>query len=157
MKRVTYIGLFSALTYIFTAFVKVPLANQGYVHAGNVVIVVSTFLLGPLYGGIIGAIGSFFADLFVAPVWIPYTIIIKFLMAYFIGIGIKKRHFATVLFYIIGGVVFVGGYYFAEAVILGNWLVPFASTPALFAEYAISLLIGLYAAKKLEKYHITLL
>lgn len=151
MKSITYIGVLSALTYIFTAFVKIPLLNQGYVHAGNIIIVVSACLFGPIPGALVGSIGSALADLFVAPVWTPYTIVIKFLLGYFVGIGVKKPRAVAILLYLCAGVVFVGGYFLAEAVIMGNWLVPIKSTPALLAEYTISLVIGLYTAKKLEK------
>ena len=63
MKKITYTGILAALTFVATAFVKIPLANQGYIHAGNIIIVITACLLGPTAGAASGTIGSVFADL----------------------------------------------------------------------------------------------
>jgi uncharacterized membrane protein len=152
VKKITYTGILAALTFVATAFVKIPLANQGYIHAGNIIIVITACLLGPTAGAAAGTIGSVFADLSYAPVWIPYTAVIKFLLGCFVGIGYKKPRALSLLLYFAAGAVFVGGYYLAEAIIIGNWTIPAASTPALLAEYAISLPVGIFVAKIMEKY-----
>jgi uncharacterized membrane protein len=147
MRKITRIGLLAALTYIFTAFIRLPIANGGYIHAGNIVIVVTACLLGPVAGGTAGAVGSAAADLFVAPVWTPYTVVIKFLLGLFVGTGYRKGGGFAALLYLAAGVAVVGGYYAAEAVIMGNWLTPAASVAALTLEYVISLVIGLIVSK----------
>lgn len=150
MKKIAYIGLLSALTYVLTTFVRLPIpfSKDGYIHMGNIAIIIAACLIDPVSGGIIGAIGSAFADLTVAPVWIPYTIVIKFILGVFTGVGFYKSKAAAWLLYLVAGIVFVGGYYAAEAIITGNWLVPFKSTPFLVTEYFVSLAVSLIILKK---------
>ncbi len=131
MKKITYVGLLAALTYICTTYIQIPLPNKGYVNAGSIVIVVTACLFGPLSGAIAGVIGSVIADLFVAPIWIPATIVVKLCLGFFVCVGVKRREFAMPL-YIVTGFIVVGGYYIADAVFYGNCGVPvFNSVPAL--------------------------
>jgi uncharacterized membrane protein len=64
--------------------IKIPTPTMGYIHPGDAVVLLSGFLLGPLYGGLAAGIGSMFADLFSGYVsYAPATLIIKALTAIF--------------------------------------------------------------------------
>ncbi|MDD3766299.1 MAG: ECF transporter S component [Eubacteriales bacterium] len=150
-KKIALMGVLCGLTFVFTSFIKIPISAAGYVHLGNVVIVVSALMLGPLPAAIIGAAGSALADLLVAPVWTLYTVVIKFALGYLVSVADKKSKAAGILLYVAAGVIFVGGYYLAECIIFGNWVAPLFTTPQLSAEYILSLLAGLAIGRRLPK------
>ncbi len=153
MKKISYIGVLAALTYVCTAFVVIPLPNSGYANAGSIIIVITACLFGPAAGALVGVIGSALADATLGYFfWIPATIVVKASIGYLVGTGNRRRPLALPL-YLAAGVIAVGGYYVAESVIYGNWVAPLAvSVPALAFEYAASLLIGLMIAKPLQRF-----
>ena len=152
-KRIAYIGLMAALTFICTSYISLRvLPNGAYLHAGNIIIVIASCLFGPMFGGLSAMIGSAFADLFFAPQWTIFTVIIKFAMGYLIGAGFKMNDTAKYTSYAVVGIVFVGGYYIAEAVLFGNWAAPVVNITPHALEYVISLIVGLIISKKLIPY-----
>ena len=57
---------------------------MGYIHPGDSIVLLSGFLLGPLYGGLAAGIGSMFSDLFGGYFsYAPATFVIKMLTAVF--------------------------------------------------------------------------
>ena len=63
-KKLIFAALFAALTCVATMIIKVPTPTMGYIHPGDSIVLLSGFLLGPLYGGLAAGIGSMFSDLF---------------------------------------------------------------------------------------------
>lgn len=98
-KKLTYLGLFAALVYIATRFFQIqiptPFGNTMF-HLGNVFCVLAGLILGPVYGGLAGGIGSMLYDLF-DPVYFssaPITFITKFAMGYVAGrVYYKNRNY----------------------------------------------------------------
>ena len=95
-KKLTFIALFTALVYIFTRFFQVqiptPFGNTMF-HLGNVFCVLAGILLGPVYGGLAGGLGSALYDLF-DPIYFvsaPTTFIFKFLMCFVAGKVFEKN------------------------------------------------------------------
>ena len=81
-KKLIFAALFAALTCVATMVIKVPTPTMGYIHPGDAVVLLSAFLLGPLYGGLAAGIGSMFADLFGGYFsYAPATFVIKALTA----------------------------------------------------------------------------
>ncbi|OQB14750.1 MAG: hypothetical protein BWY15_00901 [Firmicutes bacterium ADurb.Bin193] len=154
-KRIAYMGLMSALVLLCTLYVKIPV-GYGYLNAGTIIIIVASCIFSPVFGGIVGSVGSSLADFLGGySVWVPSTIIIKFLIGVVVGIGYYKKGAVKWLLYTVAGVIAVGGYYIAEGFIFGNWVAPIiASVPYLFFEYALSLPVGLYLVQKLKAYNI---
>ncbi|MBR6967069.1 MAG: TIGR04002 family protein [Ruminococcus sp.] len=82
-KRIVLTGLFSALIFVFTAYIHVP-TGSGYTHAGDGLIYLAACMLPTPYAVAAGAVGGALADgLSGYPVWIPATIVIKALTALF--------------------------------------------------------------------------
>ena len=52
-----------ALTFVSTMFIRVPLV-LGYINLGDAFVLLSVFILGPVYGTIAAGVGSALADLF---------------------------------------------------------------------------------------------
>ncbi len=91
LKYLTYTVMFIAVNYVAFAYGKINIqiiAGQSTaIHIANAVVVLSSWLLGPIYGGIAGAIGLSLADL-MDPRYItsaPKTFIMKFLIGFIAG------------------------------------------------------------------------
>ena len=110
LKKLSLTALLAATCYVsFTFFqIKVP-TMTGYTsfHLGNVTCVLSGLLVGPLCGGLAGAIGMGIGDL-LDPVYIitaPKTIILKFIMGFLAGIishklfNLKEKTGKQLVFY----------------------------------------------------------
>ena len=83
IRRIVLTGLFSALIFVFTAYIHVP-TGAGYTHAGDGFIYIAACLLPTPYAVAAGMIGGALADgLTGFPVWIPATIVIKAITALF--------------------------------------------------------------------------
>ena len=81
-KKLIFAALFAALTCVATMIIKVPTPTMGYIHPGDSIVLLSGFLLGPLYGGLAAGIGSMFSDLFGGYFsYAPATFVIKMLTA----------------------------------------------------------------------------
>lgn len=94
-KKLTYVGLFAALTFVSNYLqipIVTPLGNTRF-HLGNVLCLLSGIVLGPLYGGLAAGIGPTLFDLF-DPIYFtsaPTTFINKFAMAAVAGYIFNKK------------------------------------------------------------------
>ena len=124
-KKWVVSALFAALTCICTMIIKIPTPLGGYIHAGDAVVVLAGFLLGPVWGALAAGLGSALADVISGYVlYAPGTFVIKAVVAllagWIIGTKLIKNEFAKALVAgIIGGIVMVGGYMLYEAVFMG--------------------------------------
>ncbi len=128
-----FCSLFAALVCVATMLIKIPTPLGGYLHLGDALVLLSGFLLGPLYGTAAAAIGSFLADLFAGyALYAPATLLIKGGCALIAAIGatllsriFKKR---KILAYLLGGTLaelwMVCGYYLYEATVCGYGFIP---------------------------------
>ena len=86
LKKIVLVGMFAALSYavfaLCNAFFRIPLPGGSAVtiHLGNAVVVIAALIIGGPLGGLSGAIGMTFADLFdpVYIVYAPKTFFLKF-------------------------------------------------------------------------------
>ena len=120
-KSIVLTGLMAAMVCVATTFLHIPIVGGGYVHMGDTVIYLAAALLPTPYAVAAAAVGAGLADVLVAPMWAPFTVAIKAVMAF--AFTHKKERllcgrnaWAT----LIAGGVGVLGYYIAEVVIL--WL-----------------------------------
>ena len=82
LKKIIISALFAALTFCATFVVKIPTPTGGYVHLGDSIVLLSGWLLGPVFGTLAAALGSALSDLLGGyPTYILPTFIIKGLMA----------------------------------------------------------------------------
>lgn len=139
---VVQVALMAALTYIATAVIPIPIGNNGVLHIGDSLLFVSVILLGKKKGAIAAAIGMACFDLFSAYyVWAPFTLLIKWTMAYIAGaIAFRKdKNGEDVLNnlagFIVGGIVMVILYFIAGGVL--NFYV--AGLPSLKVAYGVAL------------------
>lgn len=122
MKRnVMTAGMLAAMVCVATTFLHIPIVGGGYVHLGDAIIYLAAALLPTPYAVAAAAVGAGLADVLVAPIWAPFTVVIKAVMALTFTAEKEKmlcrRNGWAVL---VAGVIGVVGYYVAEVAIL--WL-----------------------------------
>lgn len=150
-------AVFTALTYVFTAFVNIRLpiaANGGLVHLGNVPLFIGAIIFGKRVGAISGGIGMALFDLLSGwTVWAPFTLITVAAMGYAVGAIAHDRPKLrySVLAILAALVIKIIGYYIAEAVIYQNLIVPVASIPGNIVQVGVAGLITLAVIVPLRK------
>lgn len=157
-KQLVYAALGIALVFICTVFLNVRLpiaANGGLVHLGNVPLFIIAILYGRRFGALAGGIGMALFDVVGGWfLWAPFTLIIVGLMGYTVGAICEKRRTLTayVLAMAAACLIKVVGYYGAEGIIYGNWLVPMASIPGNLVQIGLAAVIVLPVLAKLRKH-----
>lgn len=95
LKKLAFAAVFAALTYVVFTFLSIPVPTPGgkvTVTLGNAFVLLGALILGPIYGGLGGAIGLTIADL-IDPVYIieaPVTFLVKFLLGLIVGLIAHK-------------------------------------------------------------------
>ena len=123
---ISMIGIFAAVICVLTMIVPIQLpATQGYINIGDVGVMISGILFGPIIGGISGGIGSAIADLILAPQYALATLLIKGLEGFAVGIIANPRKFYQKINYrdviavLCGGLIMVFGYLIFETIVYG--------------------------------------
>ena len=116
-------ALFAALTTVMTMVIRVPSPMGGYVNLGDCAVLLSAWILGPIYGGAAAGIGSMLADLIGYPLYAPGTLVIKTAMAVvaaFLFQQLQSRKMPPLPSLIVSGTfsefLMVGGYFLYEAI-----------------------------------------
>ncbi|CVK20697.1 ECF transporter S component [Sporomusa sphaeroides] len=157
-KLLVYAALGIALVFICTVFVNVRLpvaANGGLIHLGNVPLFIIAILYGRWLGALAGGIGMALFDVVGGWfLWAPFTLIIVGLMGYTVGAICEKNQTLTayVLALVVACIIKVVGYYGAEAIIYGNWLIPMTSIPGNLVQIGVASVIVLPVVLKLRKH-----
>lgn len=158
IRRLVLTGLFSALIFVFTAYLHIP-TGAGYTHAGDGLIYLSASLLPMPYAVASAVIGGALADgLTGFAVWIPATVIIKALTAMFFTNKSDKILTVRNLLGIIPSLILcVVGYSLYEGVFMtktfafSTILAGFTQTPAYLIQVAVSSALYIIIAKSLDK------
>lgn len=160
IKKMTACAMCMALTFIATAFINIRLpiqANGGLIHLGNVVLFTAAVLFGRKIGALAGGIGMALFDLMGGWVsWAPFTLIIVGLMGWSVGlITEKKQGFGwLIISYVVALLLKVSGYYIAEGILYGNWIVPAASIAGNVVQVTVGAVIAtplIFSLKKILK------
>lgn len=133
LVRIVLGALMAALTCAATMVVSIPTPTKGYINAGDCIVLLCGWLLGPVYGFLAAGIGSALSDLFYGfLLYAPATFVIKGLTALIAALlfaalsGDKaptlRRVIARVTSAVCGEAVMVLGYFVYEATILGYGL-----------------------------------
>lgn len=146
-------AMLAAIVCVATMAVRIPSPMEGYMNLGDAFVLLSGFVLGPVYGGIAGGLGSCIADLIGYPIYAPGTFVIKFLMAMCAGIAYKKsRGFVSQLVgSIISEVIMIGGYFLYAALLMGKSWAAAASIPGNIAQGVVGIVAALAIMAVLKK------
>lgn len=137
LRMLVLTALFAALTCVATMVIRIP-TIAGYTNFGDGMVLLGAFLLGPLYGGLAGGLGSAMADLISGYTWyVPGSFLIKGLVGVFAALLIRRnvqKHGAATLpalmFAAIPSELFMAaGYFTYKAWILGKFAGAIESIP----------------------------
>lgn len=123
-----YSSVFAALICVCTAVISIPLPAGGYAHLGDGLVLLSGILLPLPYAAAAAGIGSALADIFSGYViYAPITFVIKALCAITVFLLFRllcklPAALKLIISSLAAELLMVGGYLFAEAVILGYGL-----------------------------------
>lgn len=156
-RKLVMAALLAAVTYVMTRVVQVPSPMQGYVNLGDCAVLLSAWLLGPLYGGFAAGIGSMLADLLSGYAhYAPGTFAIKLAMAVaaaFIFRALQHPHnHITLVSQVVSGVVaesiMVAGYFGYACLWLGKGLAAASSVPGNIIQgiFGLAAAVVVYAA-----------
>lgn len=124
IKTLTKMAVLTALTAVLTLIIRIPTPTGGNINLGDVVIFISSFLLGGFRGGLVGGIGSATADLLGGSSnFVIATLIIKFLEGFAVGqlfnLFKKQNTIAIILSASAGAFIMVLGYFIFEYFFFG--------------------------------------
>ena len=150
-------ALLTAIVCVATMVVKIPSpATNGYFNLGDCFVLLSGFVLGPVYGALAAGLGSALADLLsgYAQYALP-TFIIKALMAvaaYFVLKTLSKKPLIGKIF---GGIaaeaIMVLGYFGYEAVVLGYGTAAAGSIFSNVLQGIVGIIAGVAVTTAIEK------
>ncbi len=156
-QKIVMAALLAALTCIATIIIKIPSPLKGYLNLGDCVVLLSGWMLSPLYGFLSAGLGSSLADLLSGyVVYTPVTFVIKGAMALvaFYGFRLLQKKLGNMPSRIITGIaaemIMVLGYFVFEGLLYGFG--PSAvNIPANCIQGFLGLSIGIVLIKIIEK------
>jgi uncharacterized membrane protein len=149
--EVSTIAVFSALYAIMILILKIPSPTGGYTHIGDTIVFLAALLLGRKVGGLVGIIGSVAADLYTGyPRWF-ISIPAHGLEGYAAGFAKGKPLKVQVVMCIVGGFLMATTYFLVNIYIKGLPLAIISYARDLFAQAAVSMVLGIIIAKIVKR------
>lgn len=137
-----YTALMTCLILLGTVLFRIPVPmTQGYVHLGDTMIFLGVMILGKRYGAAAAGLGSALADILGGfAFWAPWTLVIKFLMAFVTGLILERsspshKHshsndrLVKLAAMAAGGMLMCAGYLAAETVMYGSFALAIPGLP----------------------------
>lgn len=142
IKLMCIAGIFTAIVYVFTAYLHIP-SHTGYTHVGDGFIYLAACLLPMPYAIFVGAGGALLADCLTGyAMWAPGSVIIKTVAVLcFSGHTKKIISGRNILALVPAALICVGGYYFYEALITGNFVAPLSGIPGYITQSVFSSIV----------------
>ena len=162
-RQLVITALMISLIVLGTLLFRVPIPmTQGYIHLGDTMICLGVMLLGKRNAAAAAGIGSAMADLLGGfSYWAPWSLVIKFAMAFTAGFIIEKRinnrndSESSSLLYITaltaGGLVMCAGYLIAECLMYGSWAAAFIALPWNFGQFTAGIVLSLLISHAMPK------
>jgi len=122
--NISIAAIFAVITFALTLVAVV--LSQGFINIGDLGVMISGLLFGPIIGFVAGGIGPFIADLVLWPPTALFTLGIKALEGFLVGIianprkNYKKFSYRDIIAVVVGGLTMVFGYFFVELYIFGD-------------------------------------
>lgn len=157
LQKIAVSALLTAIVCVATFIVKIPSpATNGYFNLGDCFVLLSGWLLGPVYGALAAGLGSALADILSG--YVQYalpTFVIKALMAvaayYVTKAIIKKPLIGKITGGIVAEAIMVLGYFGYEAVVLGYGLAAAGSIFSNVMQGIVGIIAGVAVTTAIEK------
>lgn len=155
-KDLALTALFIAMCTLATMFIRVPLPTSGYANLGDAFVLLSAWILGPVYGALAAGLGSALADLLGYPIYAPVTLVIKFLVAFFAAKLLSRYSQVSFLHLCVIGllceIIMVVGYYLYDAILLHSFISPLLNIPGNIMQAVIGVLVAAFLYHYLSKF-----
>ncbi|MBQ4606231.1 MAG: ECF transporter S component [Clostridia bacterium] len=125
-QKIIFSSMLAALVCVVTMVIKIPSPLSGYLNPGDCIVLLSGWLMPPLYGFLAAAVGSALADIFSGyMIYAPVTFLIKGIMALLASLGyslLRKKAGGTVS-HVLSGITaelfMILGYFAFEGILYG--------------------------------------
>ena len=165
LRTLVLAALFTALTCVATMIIHIPSPIGGYFNLGDCMVLLSAFVLGPVWGMAAGGIGSALADLISgAMTWVPGTLVIKALMALAAALIFRaftknggrfgKSFTGALLGSIAAEIIMVVGYFLYELPMFGYWPSLESAVSTNLPQAAVGLVAGMALFTLLDRTHL---
>ena len=157
-------AMMTCIIMVSIALFRIPiLFTQGYVNLSDAMVFMAVIILGWKYGAVAAGMGSLLGDLLSGfPMWAPWSLGIKAMMAIIFGMiiqsvaarhAVSNRRFITVeiLGMIVAGLAMCAGYYFAEGIMYGNWVVALWGIPWNVGQFSLGAVLAVVLNRALGK------
>lgn len=146
---------------IFVLRIPIPF-TQGYVNLSDGIIFIAIGLLDKKHSVAAASLGSMMGDILGGfAMWAPWTFFIKGIMALItvLLIGVfadkcespKAKLAARIIAMICGGLFMVFGYFIAEGIMYGNWVVAALGVPWNIGQFCVGIILALIITASLKK------
>ena len=137
IRKLVMAALFAALCTVMTMVIQVPSPMQGYVNLGDCAVLLSAWVLGPLYGGAAAGTGSMLADILSGYAhYAPGTFLFKLAMAAAAALifrALQRPSIPLPAAQAVSGIaaeaIMTAGYFGYASLLLGRGLAAAASVP----------------------------
>ena len=147
-KKIIMASMLSALTFIATIVIKIPSPLSGYINLGDALVLLSGWLLSPLYAFLSAGVGSALADMYSGYfIYAPATFIIKGIMSLIAHYLFKKKYLSGLL----AELFMIFGYYIFEGFLYG-FIASLINIPPNAIQGAMGLIIGVVLINIFKKY-----
>ena len=156
-RKIVLASMYAALCCVATMIIKIPSPLKGYLNLGDCVVLLSGFMLSPIYAFLAAGLGSAFADIFSGYIaYAPATFIIKGAMALvaYYGVKLMQKKISITTSRIISGIaaeiLMVLGYFVFEGFMYG--FIPSAvNIPANAVQGVAGIILGMILIKIFDK------
>ena len=156
-QKIVTAALLAALCCVATMIIKIPSPLKGYLNLGDCVVLLSGWILSPVYALFAAGLGSALADIFSGYViYAPATFVIKGLMALcaYYGFKILQNKIGNLPSRIIAGIVaeviMILGYFVFEGFLYG-FMPSIVNIPANAVQGVAGLILGIILIKIFKK------
>ena len=159
-QKIIFSSMLAALTCVATMVIKIPSPLNGYINLGDCIVLLSGWLLSPVYGFFAAGLGSALADLFSGyAAYAPATFLIKGLMALIACGGVKlfqkrvDKQFSRIISGITAELFMIAGYWLFEGFLYG-FISSAVNIPANGLQGLAGLILGILLIHIFEKHKI---
>ncbi|MBQ8334485.1 MAG: ECF transporter S component [Clostridia bacterium] len=159
-QKIIFSSMLAALVCVATMVIKIPSPMSGYLNLGDCIVLLSGWLMSPLYGFMAAAVGSALADLLSGfIVYVPVTFFIKGTMALtaYYGCRLVSKKAGGLLPRILSGiaaeVLMILGYFVFEGILYG-FGASAVNIPMNAMQGAVGLMLGILLTRIFEKHKI---
>ena len=159
-QKIIFSSMLAALTCVATMVIKIPSPLNGYINLGDCIVLLSGWLLSPVYGFFAAGLGSALADLFSGyAAYAPATFLIKGLMALIACGGVKlfqkrvDKQFSRIISGVTAELFMIAGYWLFEGFLYG-FISSAVNIPANGLQGLAGLILGILLIHIFEKHKI---